>query len=53
MRHRGLSIARSILLMTTFTLTAASMIIMIIQFAISMREKNGYISINEKEELPF
>ncbi len=53
MRHRGLMIARSILLITTFTLTTASMILMIVQFAISLREKSGFVSINEKDELPF
>ena len=42
--HKGLSIARSILLLVTFTTTTAAVVLMIVQFALGIREKNGYIS---------
>ena len=52
-RNKGLIIARSILLCTAFALTTASFVIMVVQFAMGMREKSGYVYINDKEELPF
>ncbi|MBQ5329751.1 MAG: hypothetical protein J6F31_00730 [Oscillospiraceae bacterium] len=51
--NKGLNIARAILLCATFTLTTASFILMVIQIALGIKEKSGYIRINEKEELPF
>ena len=53
MAHKGLTIARSILLLIAFSATTASLIIMIIQFAMSLRERNGVISFGSKEELPW
>ena len=51
--NKGLIIARSILLMAAFTLTTASFVIMIIQFALGVRERSGFVSINDKEDIPF
>ena len=51
--HKGLSIARSILLLVTFTTTTAAVVLMIVQFALGIREKNGYIAFKDHDELPF
>ncbi|MBQ5316730.1 MAG: hypothetical protein J6I96_04170 [Oscillospiraceae bacterium] len=53
MAHKGLTIARSILLLVAFTATTASLIIMIIQFALGLRERSGIMSFSSKEELPW
>ena len=54
MAHKGLTIARSILLLIAFSATTASLVIMIIQFAMGLRERNGVISFaSSKEELPW
>ena len=51
--HKGLTIARSILLLSSFTTTTAALILMIIQFALGIREKSGYIHFSDKDEMPF
>ena len=54
MAHKGLTIARSILLLIAFSATTASLVIMIVQFAMGLRERNGVISFaSSKEELPW
>lgn len=51
--HRGLSIARDIILMVTFCLTLANLIIMIIQLASSVKHARGFVRIKDSDELPF
>ncbi|MBQ4363969.1 MAG: hypothetical protein K6G68_06175 [Oscillospiraceae bacterium] len=50
---KGLAIARAILLLVVFSATTASVIIMIIQFVLGMRERSGYRPIRDKDEIPF
>ncbi|MBR4224134.1 MAG: hypothetical protein IKR73_04935 [Oscillospiraceae bacterium] len=51
--HKGLTIARSILLLASFSTVTAALILMIIQFALGLREKNGYIHFSDRDEMPF
>lgn len=54
-KNRGLHIARSILLLITFTTVCASVVLLIVQFALGIREKSGYTPFKggPDEEMPF
>ena len=49
--NKGLIIAREIILGTTFFLTLANVVLMVVQLALSA--KRGYIKIKDSDELPF
>ena len=51
--NKGLSIAREILLGTTFFLTLANVVLMIVQLALAAKQNRGYIKIKDNDELPF
>ena len=49
--NKGLSIAREIILGTTFFLTLANVVLMIVHLA--AKQNRGYIKIKDNDELPF
>lgn len=51
--NKGLTVAREIILGTTFLLTLANVVLMIVQLALSARQNRGYIKIKDSDELPF
>lgn len=51
--NKGLVIAREIILGTTFLLTLANVVLMIVQLALSAKQSKGYIKIKDSDELPF
>ena len=50
--NKGLSIAREII-RTTFFLTLANVVLMIVQLALAAKQNRGYIKIKDNDELPF
>lgn len=51
--NKGLIIAREIILGTTFFLTLANVVLMVVQLALSAKQSRGYIKIKDSDELPF
>ena len=51
--NKGISIAREIILTTTFCLTIANVVLMIVQLALAAKQNRGYIKIKDNDELPF
>ena len=51
--NKGISIAREIILTTTFFLTIANVVLMIIQLAIGSKVAKRTFDINDRDELPF
>ena len=49
--NKGLSIAREIILGTTFFLTLANVVLMIVQLALAAKQNRGYIKIKDNDEL--
>lgn len=51
--NKGITIAREIILIVTFCLTIANVVLMIVQLALGNREAKRCFSINDSDELPF
>lgn len=51
--HKGLTIAREILLIVTFCTTIANVVLMIVQMCLESKEARGYYEIKGNDELPF
>ncbi|MGN1101036.1 MAG: hypothetical protein ACI4RG_02525 [Huintestinicola sp.] len=51
--NKGLTIAREIILIVTFCLTIANVVLMIVQLALGSRESKRCFDINDRDELPF
>lgn len=51
--RKGLAIAREILLIVTFCVTVANVVLMIVQLALDTRDSRGYYKIKDSDELPF
>ncbi|MCM1523399.1 MAG: hypothetical protein NC120_02970 [Ruminococcus sp.] len=49
--RRGISIAREIILIITFCLSIANVVLMIVQFALN--HSRGTVKINDRDEMPF
>lgn len=51
--QKGITIAREIILITTFCLSIANVVLMIVQLALGSKEAKRCIDINDRDELPF
>jgi len=51
--NKGIMIAREIILGTTFLLTLANVVLMIVQLALMARQNRGFVKIKDSDELPF
>lgn len=51
--HKGIMIAREILLIIMFCVTVANVVLMIVQFALGMKSAKGYVRIKDRDDLPF
>lgn len=51
--HKGIIIAREILLIITFCVTIANVVLMIVQAALTYRDSKGYVRIKDADEMPF
>lgn len=51
--NKGITIAREILLIITFCINIANVVLMIVQFAMNYRSSKGYVRIKDSDELPF
>lgn len=51
--HKGITIARDILLIVTCCVAVAEMVLMIVGHAIGRKYYRGYVRIKDSDELPF
>ncbi len=51
--NKGITIAREIILIATFCLTIANVVLMIVQLAMNSKHSKGCVVIRDSDELPF
>lgn len=51
--NKGITIAREIILIITFCLTIANVVLMIVQLASGNKPSRRYVRIKDSDELPF
>ncbi len=50
---KGVIIAREVLLIITFCLTVANVILMIVELASGFKSSRGFVRIKDSDEMPF
>lgn len=51
--HKGVMLARDILLITACCITVAEIVLMIVGHAVGKRSERGYVRIKDSDEIPF
>lgn len=51
--HKGIKVAREILLIITFCVTIANVVLMIVEAALNVKENNRCVTFKDSDELPF
>ncbi len=51
--NKGIAVARDILLVITFCITIANIVLMIVERASALKHYGGYVKIKDSDELPF